>query len=191
MSFKSPGGWVGQAVAGMAQFLLSLWPQPHHTEEETHLDSILSITVRDSVHPCAPYHSTGHPFYAQIFQCDGTPLPWRGVNYSWFPMQVAGPGRGRIHAQVRVPPGCYLIRAVATCKNVVTDWAWVDLGCNQTVCVNLVPPSVIQCTNRVVLGLQIADRLPKDPKLPAPPAEDEIHRMIREAEKEGPPKAAE
>jgi len=186
------------------------------------MDSVLSITVRDTVHPCAPCQSTGHTFYAQIFHCDGTPLRWKGVNYLWFPMQVIGPGGGRIHAQVRVPPGCDLIRAVATCKNVVTDWAWVDLGCSQTVCVNLVPPSVIQCINRVVLGLnmgtvdppqkgdetvaklmpkevkeavetlkRIAEKLPKDPKLPATPAEDEIHRMIREAEKEGPPKAAE
>ncbi len=119
------------------------------------MDSILSITVRDSIHPCAPYQASGHNFYGQIFHCDGTPLRWKGMNYSLFLMQVPGPGGGRIHAQVRVPPGCYLIRAIAPCKNVVTDWTWVGLGCNQTLCVNLVPPTVRHCIQRALLGLLV------------------------------------
>lgn len=186
------------------------------------MDSILSITVRDSIHPCAPYQATGHNFYGQIYHCDGTPLRWKGVNYSLFPMQVPGPGGGRIHAQVRVPPGCYIIRAVATCKNVMTDWTWAELGCNQTLCVNLVPPTVRHCIDRTILGLllgtadppqageetvakmmpkevqeavsvlkKIREKLPPDPKLPTPPAAEEIPRMIKEAEKEAPRKGAE
>jgi hypothetical protein len=173
-------------------------------------DSILSITVRDTEHPCAPYQTTGHTFYVQIFHCDGKPLFWKGANYGRpFPLDVPGEKGGRIHAQVKVPPGTYLVRAIATCKNVVTDWAWVNVGCDQTVCVNLVPPSVLQCINRTLIGLhlgtvdppkageerlaeimpeevkeatavlrRIADKLPKDPRLPAPPTVDEIRRAV-------------
>lgn len=119
-------------------------------------DSILSITIRDTEHPCAPYQSTTHTFFVEIFHCDGKPLFWKGVNYGKpFPLDVPGEKGGRIHAQVKVPPGCYLVRGIASCKNVVTDWAWVEVGCDQTVCVNLVPPSVIHCINRVVAGLML------------------------------------
>jgi hypothetical protein len=119
-------------------------------------DSILSITVRDTTHPCAPYQTTTHSFKVQIFHCDGTPLFWRGINYKdGFWLNVPGAKGGLIHAQVRVPPGCYLIRAVAHCKNVVTDWAWVGVGCDQTVCVNLVPPAVKDCIRLMVLGAHL------------------------------------
>lgn len=119
-------------------------------------DSILSVTVRDTVHPCAPYQSTSHSFFVQIFHCDGKPLFWKGIDFrSFVPLQEAGHGGGGIHGQFKVPPGCYLVRAVATCKNVVTDWAWVNVGCDTTACVDLVPPSVRQCIDRVLLGLQL------------------------------------
>jgi hypothetical protein len=145
----------------------------------------------------------------QIFNCDGKPLFWNGVNYGRpFPLDVPGEKGGRIHGQVKVPPGCYLVRAIASCKNVVTDWAWVEVGCGQTACVDLVPPSVINCIQRVVAGLslgtvdppkageetvaqmmpaevkqavellnKIAEKLPKDVQLPAPPTLDEIRRL--------------
>ncbi len=139
-------------------------------------DSILSIIIRDTEHPCAPYQSTGHTFLVQIFHCDGKPLFWKGINYGKpFPLDVRGEKGGFIHAQVKVPPGCYLVRGIASCKNVVTDWAWVGVGCDQTVCVNLVPPSVIHCINRV-----IADKLPKDIHLPAPPTESDIKMAVSE-----------
>ena len=68
-------------------------------------DSILSITIRDTEHPCAPYQTTRHTFLVQIFNCDGKPLFWKGVNYGKpFPLDVPGEKGGRIHAQVKVPP---------------------------------------------------------------------------------------
>lgn len=182
-------------------------------------DSILSITIRDSAHPCAPYQSTGHTFFGQIFHCDGKPLFWKGVNFLRFPLDVPGQKGGRIHAQVKVPPGCYLVRAFATCKNVVTDWAWVQVCCDETVCVNLVPPSVIHCIQRTIAGLslgtvdppqakdatvaeimprevqeaiaalrKVADKLPRDPQLPAPPSPEEIKQAAEEQEREKPEK---
>jgi len=143
-------------------------------------DSILSITIRDTAHPCAPYQSTRHTFFVQIFHCDGKPLFWRGVNYSKpFPLDVPGEKGGRIHAQIKVPPGCYLVRGIAACKNVVTDWAWVGVGCDQTVCVNLVPPSVINCINRVVAGLKLGTVDP--PKEGEAPVAKIMPKEVKEA----------
>lgn len=177
-------------------------------------DSILSITVRDRRHPCAPYQSTQHNFRVQIFHCDGKPLFWKGVNFG-FPgviLDVRGEGGGVIHGQFKVPPGCYVVRAIATCNNVVTDWAWVNVCCDQTVCVDLVLPSIFHCIHRTIVGLQIgtvegdrrlvemmprevqlavealeaiAERLPRDPSPPAPPSAEEIEKAVKEQQEEG------
>lgn len=175
-------------------------------------DSILSITIRDSNHPCAPYQSTPHSFRVEIYHCDGTPLFWKGVNYGatgvW--LDTRGAKRGFIHAQVKVPPGCYLVRAHAKCKNVVSDWAYVGVGCDQTVCVNLVIPTLLHCVLRTITGLllstvdppegeemvvkimprevkeavkalnKVADKLPKDLQLPVPPTKKEIEKIAKE-----------
>jgi hypothetical protein len=119
-------------------------------------DSTLSITIRDTTFPCAPYQSTGHSFLVDIFNCDGLPLSWKGTTYVTFPLDTpAGPLRSLVHGQVGVPPGSYLIRAYSGCKNVVSDWAWVNVGCDQTVCVDIVLPSVRDCIDRVLAGLQL------------------------------------
>ncbi len=164
------------------------------------MDSILSITVRDTAHPCAPYQSTRHSFFVQILHCDGKPLFWKGINYKRFRLNVRGHGGGFIHAQVKVPPGCYVLRAVATCHNVVTNWASVQVCCAETVCVDLLPTSVFHCINNTITGLLLgtvgerpvieiapqevdeavralrvlAERLPKDVHLSVPPTEEEI-----------------
>jgi Common central domain of tyrosinase len=159
-------------------------------------ESCLSVTVRDARHPCAPYRSSEHSFQVEIYHCDGLPLFWNGVSFAGgVPLQVPGAAGGMIHGQFAVPPGCYLVRAAATCHNVVTDWAWVNVGCGATVCVDLVPPTVRHCIERALTGItlgtvdheqqvhdlapreartatnalkRLAGRLPADP-LPAPP----------------------
>ena len=68
-------------------------------------------------------------------------------------MNVKGHAGGLIHTQVKVPPGCYLVRAFAPCHNVVTDWAWVNVGCDRTVCVDLVPPHIFHCIHRLRVAL--------------------------------------
>ena len=52
-----------------------------------------------------------------------------------------------------MPNGCYLIRAIATCKNVISDWAWAETCCGGTTCVDLVMPNVIDCIRRVQVGM--------------------------------------
>jgi hypothetical protein len=164
-------------------------------------DSTLSITVRDGRHPCAPYQTTGHDFFIQIYHCDGKPLFWKRINYGApVPLSVPGQQGGRIHRQFRVPPGCYLVRGAAPCNNVVTEWAWVDVCCDETVCVNLVVPPVFHCVQRTILAMQagtigdqpvaqiapreveqalealqtLADRLPRERPLPEPPTVEQV-----------------
>jgi hypothetical protein len=117
-------------------------------------DSILSITVRDSDHPCAPYQATNDHFVAQIYHCDHKPLHWKGLDGTKVPLEAVVPDGPQIHGQFPVPPGIYLVRAEATCKNVITDWAWVQVCCNQTVCVNLVASPVVHCINRMIYSLR-------------------------------------
>lgn len=119
-------------------------------------DSILSIIIRDPTHPCAPYQRTKDSFWVQIFHCDGKPLVWKGVNFAHpFLLTERGAGGGHIHAQVKVPPGCYLVRAISWCKNIITDWAYVGVGCGQTVCLNLTIPTVWHCIQRAIVGLHL------------------------------------
>jgi hypothetical protein len=133
-------------------------------------DSLLSITVRDTTFPCAPYRTTEHSFLVDIFNCDGLPLFWKGLTYISHPLDTAGAAGGRVHGQVKIPAGSYLVRAKAQCKNVVSDWAWVNVGCDETVCVDIVLPSVRDCINRVLAGLQLGTV--------DPPAEGE--EMVRD-----------
>lgn len=145
-------------------------------------DSILSIIIRDPTHPCAPYQSSKHSFRVQIFHCDGKPLFWKGVKLGlpglW--LSEPGAGGGRIHAQVKVPPGCYLIRAIAQCKNVVTDWAYVGVGCDQTVCVNLTIPTVKHCVMRTIAALHLGTL---DPPQGEKRVVDVMPREVEEAAK--------
>lgn len=127
-------------------------------------DSTLSILVRDRNRPCAPYFTTKHPFYVDIFHCDFTPLTWKGTTYKGYKLKV------NIHDQVKVPPGCYIVRAYAHCNNVVTEMAMVQVGCDATVCVSLLPTTVRYCLDRAIIGLKhgttsttkISEKIPKD-----------------------------
>lgn len=102
--------------------------------------SKLSITVRDRDHPCAPYFATGHTFRVDIWHCDGTPFK---KGYAL---------RERVHDQIEVPPGSYVIFGHAACNNVLTDIAMVNVGCDQTVCVNLLPTTFRLCLWRAWVG---------------------------------------
>jgi hypothetical protein len=83
----------------------------------------------------------------------------------------------------------------------VTHWAWVNVGCDQTKCVDLVLPGVLHCVTGVIAGLtvgtvgvrpvgevvpeidqaiemlrRIADALPPDP-LPPPLTEEDFREL--------------
>jgi hypothetical protein len=116
-------------------------------------DSKISVLIRDPEHPCAPYERTRHSFRVDIFNCDFTPLHWKGVTYQGVPLNVKGKKGGFIHGQFDVPPGCYIVRAYGRCKNVVTEMAMIGVGCDETACVSLLPTTVRYCLVRTVVGV--------------------------------------
>lgn len=119
----------------------------------------LSIWIRDTKHPCLPYQSTGHSWYAAIFTCDLQPLTFGKVNGGLVPLDVPGAARGKIHGQVKVPPGCYIVFGVATCKNVFTDFAYVQARCEGVTCVNLLTRRMTTCAGQLIFALKVAQNI--------------------------------
>jgi len=119
-------------------------------------DSTISILVRDKDHPCAPYSGV-HQFAVDILNCDGTYLTWKGVTYRGYRL------RERIHDQIKVPPGCYIIRghSMVPCTNIECELAMVVVGCDETICVCLLPTGVFTCTIRLRPALQLALEVPE------------------------------
>lgn len=152
----------------------------------SHCESYLCVTVRDARHPCSPYASSAHSFGVEIYHCDGHALFWNGVSFgTGVPLTVAGAGGGMIHGEFPVPSGCYLVRAAAPCHNVVTDWAYVNVGCRETVCVDLVPPTVRHCIERALLGIThgTADEKRRVPDVAPREARTAINALKRLASK--------
>lgn len=106
------------------------------------MSSKMKFVVRDSNNPCKPYASTGHSFFAAVFNCDKTV-------HAVVPMTGAGPRGGKIYGTAKVPSGTYIVVGLATCKNVWTNTALVVVGCEQDVCVNLIPRRFEQCVGEL------------------------------------------
>ena len=121
--------------------------------------SRLSIWVRDTAHPCLPYQSTAHTWRAIIWTCDLQPLNFGSVKNGIFDLTDPGALRGKVHGQVAVPPGCYIVVAYASCKNVFTELAMVQVGCNDEACVNLLPKSVSTCLGQLLYAFNIAQHV--------------------------------
>lgn len=121
--------------------------------------SKLSIWIRDTAHPCLPYESTGHSWAAAILSCGLKPLHFGAVKNGLFALTEPGKAGGRVHGQVEVPPGCYIVVAFSSCKNVFTDMAMVQVGCNTEVCVNLITKRLSTCTGQLIAALNVADVL--------------------------------
>lgn len=113
------------------------------------MKSKLNIVIRDSNQPCNPYSSSGHTFYVAIFNCDLTP-------FTVVPLTDPGPGGGNIYGEVELPAGSYVVVGLATCKNVLTNWAFVVAGCGETVCVNLLPRKFEQCVDELSTAIDVA-----------------------------------
>lgn len=143
--------------------------------------SKLSIWVRDTAHPCLPYQSTGHNWIAIIWTCGLEPLSYGAVNNGVFPLTDVGNAGGKVHGQVDVPPGCYIVVAIATCKNIFTDMALVQVGCDETACVNLIPKRLSTCTGQMITALNIAAILGQGYSASSPPGEPIPREVIAKA----------
>jgi hypothetical protein len=100
----------------------------------------LNIWIRDK--HCKVFDARG---YVTIKTCDGKVLEWCGENYGRVWLNCG-------HAEVKVPPGCYIVRA-RVCyhhNNDDTDRAMVIVGCDEDACVNLIAPTFHQCVRAVV-----------------------------------------
>jgi hypothetical protein len=154
-------------VLGAAFILLvsfCLWSSPGFSE--------LNVVIRDSSKPCKPYSSTGHSFGVIVFNCDFTPIAAK-----W--LTGVGPGGGRIYGDIKVPQGSYLVVGVATCKNVWTNWAYVNACCGKEVCVNLIPRRFQQCAAELQTAIQAALSLPGGYSFSSP--EIQVDGKMREA----------
>jgi len=103
------------------------------------------------------------------------------VHNGVFPLTESGAARGRVHGQVRVPPGCYIVLAVATCKNIYTDMAFVQVGCDETVCVNLITKRLSTCAGQLIAALNIAAILGPAYSPSSPPGEEIPREVIAKA----------
>ncbi len=145
--------------------------------------SKLSIWVRDTAHPCLPYQSTSHSWIAIIWSCGMQPLSFGVVNNGIFPLTEKGKAGGMIHGQVKVPPGCYIVVALATCKNIFTDMAYVQVGNDETVTVNLITKRLSTCTGQLLTALNIASILGPHYSPGSPPGKPIPREVIAKATK--------
>ena len=144
--------------------------------------SEMSIWVRDANNPCLPYHSTSHSFVALILSCSLKPLSFGKVKDGVVHLDKPGAAGGRVHGQVKVPPGCYIVVAYARCKNVFTNLAYVQVGCDQTVCVNLLPKRVSQCVGELVATIREAQQQgATNYSFASPPRKDVPEDVLEEA----------
>lgn len=110
--------------------------------------SRLRVVIRDKVHACKPYSSSKHSFWVLVFNPDFTFFK------AFLCAPPAGPGGGLIYGETEVPQGTYLVTAIATCHNVWTNWAWVQVCCDSVACVNLLPRPKGLCIHDAVVGLK-------------------------------------
>lgn len=93
----------------------------------------LRVIIRDlPPTTCHPYDSSNATFYVIVCTCDWS---W----YDSFQCSEVGPGGGGIYGELEVPEGAYLVFAYGWPPYVETNTDWVQVGCDETACVNLVP----------------------------------------------------
>ena len=107
--------------------------------------SKLNVFVSGIDDPCSVDNRT---WYITIYNCDGSVLDWCGKRYV---VMKAPCG----HLEVKVPPGCYYVKAVwgftvvlpglVYRANHFTDAGIVTLCCDQHACVKLFNPSAHRC----------------------------------------------
>lgn len=100
----------------------------------------LNIWVKDQDFPCKP--DMRWVWSVDVFLCNGEPLKWCGTTYYGAHKTHHG------HVEIRVPPGCYIVRARTGSKghhNLFTHMTMVIVRCGDTACINLVPPLAWRC----------------------------------------------
>jgi hypothetical protein len=125
--------------------------------------------------PCTISERDEHdnlPWEVAVMHCDGRALKWCGRRYVGIPAPCG-------HVELKVPPGCYVIRGGENLRvdthdgvlgNHMTDHAVVTACCDESTCVTLFAPSAHNCVFGVtaaLTGLVAADKLPAEVARPA------------------------
>jgi hypothetical protein len=140
----------------------------------------MCIYIRDRVHPADLYDSSGHTYAVSIHEVgSNSPLIWKGMNFNWVWLPFPGQS-GRIAGEYEVPAGTYLVKGYASCYNVVTNLAWVQVADNETVSVNLVPTTVVFCLYSALIGVMLGGTK-ETPTLKAVPQEAEAFQKAANA----------
>jgi hypothetical protein len=122
--------------------------------------SKLNVWVRNKDFPCKP--DMDWHWSIDVFVCNGEPLEWCGTKYYGAHETEHG------HVEIKVPPGCYIVRGRTGSKghhNLFTHATMVIVGCNETACINLVPPGAWQCGKEFNMALEFqaeVGHIPKD-----------------------------
>jgi hypothetical protein len=112
--------------------------------------STLQIWITSEGSPCTISERDDHdntPWQVAVMHCDGRVLTWCGRRYVGL---VAPCG----HLEIKVPPGCYIIRAGegmgvdkkgGLTGNHLSDHAVVTACCDESICVMLFAPTLHNC----------------------------------------------
>ena len=112
----------------------------------------INVWVTERGQPCK---ITSRDWRVAVAHCNGEILEWCGKKYDNIPAKCG-------HAEIEVPPGCYVVAASyhfwyvegVLMGNVVTDHAIVQVSCGETACVTLYTPTANSCV-RVVFDILI------------------------------------
>lgn len=127
----------------------------------------LNVWLADREHPCRiddayvenedADNESGERFF-HVLHCDGSILSWCGEKYFSLPMKCG-------HAEVEVPPGCYMVCAnhgrghaegdrPISLGNKISHIAFVRVNCGDHACVTLFQPTLPHCGHWFRIALQ-------------------------------------
>lgn len=140
----------------------------------------LNVWISGIDDPCSVSNRT---WYVTIYDCDGNVLEWCGRRYVVMRAKCG-------HLEVKVPPGCYYIKAVWGFTVVIpglvyrvnhfTDAAIVQARCEKTTCVKLFNPSAHRCGYIYVRAIRDLVRQKGLQPEVARNAEDALHAVLEQ-----------
>ena len=121
----------------------------------------LNVWVHDPVDPC---RISNEAWWVTVTYCNGNPVEWCDHTYSVEPAKCG-------HAEFRLPPGCYIVRAfqfLLLNKFVFfrfSEHAIVIVNCDELGCVHLYNPTYRQSATGAARALRFlagSERLPAE-----------------------------
>lgn len=121
----------------------------------------LNVWVHDATDTCKISDGS---WFVTVTYCNGAPVEWCGHTYSGEPAKCG-------HAEFRLPPGCYVVRAFQWLWRppfpllFFTEHAIVIVNCDEFGCVHLYTPTARQHPGGAAIAVRFlaeSEKLPKD-----------------------------